>query len=149
MLRRKYTGIFGISLGIIFGIILFHKRKWYASDKPQSSFRIESGGRVESRRRFWALSLVKILAHLGERALVYSPLNSRRSLRFRLRPVTTDRRIKDKNSNLSFRNSERKPEKRANFVCVWQKNKKKLFPPFTNFGLNSRMILKRIYLQFF
>lgn len=89
------TEIFEISLGIIFGIIRFHRRKWYASDKPQSSFRIESG-RVENRRRFWALFLVKILAHLSERVLVCSPLNSCRSLRFRLQPVTTDRKIKDK-----------------------------------------------------
>lgn len=73
------TEIFETSLGI-FAVILFYKRKWYASDKPQSSFRIESGGRVESCRRFWALSLAKILAHLGERALVYSPLNFRVAL---------------------------------------------------------------------
>jgi len=120
--------IFEISPGIIFGIIRFHRRKWYASDKPQSSFRIESGGRVESRRRFWALSLVKILAHLGERALVCLPLNSRRSLRFRLRPVTTDRRIKDKLESQEFWTEARK---KANFI--WQKNKKRnysapLFP---------------------
>lgn len=106
---RRYSKFLSV-FSVLFSSI---KRKWYANDRPQSSFRIESGGRVESRRRFWALSLAKILAHLGERA--FSLLATEFASLFTLSASSGNNRQKNQGQKLEFNfgNSRRDPEKKS------------------------------------